>query len=168
MRVGLLVMAMLVVAFLWAASSSAVEEKSRLAELDAYWAEVSRAVREGDFKAYKATCHPDGVLVAGTHDRCHPLAKALAKWKKEFDDTKAGTRKSNVTFRFSRRLGDATTAHETGIFLYEWSNDQGEGGKEYIHCEFLLLKQDGVWKNMMEYQKSKATAQQWEALKEKK
>ena len=165
MRVGLLMMAMLVVSFLLVTATSAVDEKSRLAELDAYWAEVSRSVREGDFKAYEATCHPDGVLVAGTHDRCHPLAKALAKWKKEFDDTKAGTRKSNVTFRFSRRLGDATTAHETGIFLYEWSNDQGKGGKEYIHFEALLLKRGGAWKIMMENQKSKATVEQWNSLK---
>ncbi|MDB4729917.1 hypothetical protein OAF58_00355 [bacterium] len=41
------------------------DERARLRELDAYWAEVSRAVREGDFEAYENTCHHIGVLVSG-------------------------------------------------------------------------------------------------------
>ena len=145
-------------------SSSAIgPQKFQLGELDTYWSEVSRAVKEGDFEAYSATCHKDGVLVAGTSKQCSPLSKALARWKKEFDDTKAGKRKSSVEFRFSQRLADETTAHETGIFLYTWSEGGGETRKEYIHFEALLLKQNG-WKIMMEYQKSKATAQEWDAL----
>ena len=97
---------------------SRADEPSRLAELDAYWADVARCVKEGDFKGYEASVRPDGVLVTGIKKQSYPLAKALARWKKEFDDTKAGTRKSNLTIRFSQRLGDETTAHETGIFLY--------------------------------------------------
>jgi outer membrane murein-binding lipoprotein Lpp len=146
------------------ASSSPVDsQKSQLDDLDAYWSEVSRSVKQGDFEAYAATCHKDGVLVAGTVKKCHPLSQALARWKKEFDDTKAGTRKSSVEFRFSQRLADETTALETGIFLYAWSEGGGETHKEYIHFEALLLKRNG-WKIMMEYQKSKATAQEWDAL----
>jgi hypothetical protein len=64
------------------------DEKARLTELDAYWAEVSRAVREGDFDGYKATCHEEGVLVSGTSKTSYPLAKALARWKQGFMDTK--------------------------------------------------------------------------------
>ena len=50
----------------FAADQAATEpdEKERLRELDAYWAKVSRAVGEGDFEAYKSTCHELGVLVA--------------------------------------------------------------------------------------------------------
>ncbi|MFT5883203.1 MAG: hypothetical protein ACI9FG_001716, partial [Crocinitomicaceae bacterium] len=59
------------------------------AELDAYWAEISRAVKTGDFEAYKATCHPEAVLVSGNKKQSYPLAKALVRWKKEFDDTKS-------------------------------------------------------------------------------
>ena len=36
--------------------SPTADETSRLAELDAYWARVSRAVKEGDFELYVATC----------------------------------------------------------------------------------------------------------------
>ncbi len=35
--------------------------------------------------------------------------------------------------------------------------------KDYIHFEALLLKRDG-WKIMMEYQKSTATVEEWNAL----
>lgn len=137
----------------------------RLRELDAYWAEVSRAVGAGDFEGYKATCHEQGVLVTGIKKTSQPLAKALARWKLEFDDTKAGKMKASVAFRFSARLGDADTAHETGIFLYTSETAEGKRTEEYIHLEALLVKQDGKWKTLMEYQKSKATKEEWEKLK---
>ena len=140
------------------------EEKTRLRELDAYWAVVSRAVGEGDFESYKATCHEQGVLVAGIKKTTQPLVKALARWKQEFDDTKAGKMKASVTFRFSTRIGDADTAHETGIFLYT-QTAEGKSIEEYIHFEALLIKQEGKWLILMEYQKAKATKEEWEGMK---
>ncbi|MFT5499766.1 MAG: hypothetical protein ACI9TH_005183 [Kiritimatiellia bacterium] len=142
------------------------DEPARLAELDAYWAEVSRAVGEGDFDAYKATTHPEGVLVAGTNGSCIPLAKALANWEQDFIDTASGKKKGSVAFRFAQRLGDATTAHETGIFLYATVDTEGKTTAEYIHFEGLLVKRGVDWKIMMEYQKSRATQAEWKALKQ--
>lgn len=145
-------------------AQDAAPEQARLKQLDAYWKEVSRAVAAGDFAAYEATCHPDGVLVAGTKKTSSPLADALKRWKKEFDATKSGAMKASVEFKFSQRLGDATTAHETGIFLYSATGADGKETREYIHFEGLLLKRDGRWKIVMEYQKSKATRAEFEAL----
>lgn len=139
-------------------------ESLRIAGLDAYWTEVSRAVREGDFAAYEATVHPEGVLVNGIRKTTMPLAKALAKWKTEFDDTKAGRIEADVVFRFSERLGDDTTAHETGIFLYTQTKADGEKIAEYIEFEALLTKREGRWVILMEYQKSKTTRSAWDAL----
>jgi len=141
-----------------------LSDSLRLNELNSYWAEVSRAVNEGDFEAYTATCHPKAVLVAGISKKAYPLSKALARWKKEFDDTKAEKRKSSVIFRFSQRLGDSAAAHETGIFLYSYEQDGKKGG-DYINFEALLIKED-TWKIMMEYQKSLATKEDWDKLKE--
>ncbi len=145
-------------------AADAVPEAARLKSLDAYWAEVSRAVGTGDFAAYEATCHSDGVLVSGSKKTSSPLADALKRWKKEFDDTKSGAMKASVEFRFSQRLGDATTAHETGMFLYTQTVKDGEEKREYIHLEALLLKRDGRWQIVMEYQKSKGTREEFEAL----
>jgi ketosteroid isomerase-like protein len=139
--------------------------KARLAELDAYWAEVSRAVREGDFKAYVATCHPEGVLVSGTKQMSQPLATALARWEKDFIATREGKVRGNVEFRFSRRLGDATTAHETGIFRYT-SLEAGAPPKyEWMRLEALLVKRGDTWKILMENQIGAATQADWDALK---
>jgi len=143
--------------------ATAAEDASRLAPLNGYWAEVSRTVREGDFEGYKATCHGEGVLVSGIKKTSQPLAKALERWEQDFVDTKAGKVKGNVEFRFSQRLGDATTAHETGIFRYTTFAADGQVTTEYIHFEVLLVKRDG-WKTLMEYQKSKATREEWDAL----
>ena len=139
--------------------------KARLAELDAYWAEVSRAVREGDFKAYVATCHPEGVLVSGTKQMSQPLATALARWEKDFTATREGKVRGNVEFRFSRRLGDATTAHESGIFRYT-SLEAGVPPKyEWMRLEALLVKRGDVWKILMENQIGPATQAEWDSLK---
>jgi ketosteroid isomerase-like protein len=145
-------------------ADEAAPDTERLKQLDEYWAEVSRAVGAGDFTAYEATCHPEGVLVSGSKNTTSPLADALKRWKKEFDATRSGGMKASVTFKFSRRLGDATTAHETGMFLYSATGADGKETREYIHFEGLLVKRDGRWKILMEYQKSKGTREEFEAL----
>jgi hypothetical protein len=148
-----------------AESKRTAEDEVRLKALDAYWAEVSRSVREGDFKGYSATCHAEGVLVSGVKRSSQPLTEALAKWKKGFEDTKSGKIKASVEFRFSQRFGSSTTAHETGIFLYSTVDGDGKRSDEFIHFQGLLVKKKGEWKILMEYQKSKATLKEWQALK---
>lgn len=139
-------------------------DAERMKELDAYWTEVSRSVGEGDFEAYKATCHEGAVLVSGTKKVSYPLSQALARWKQEFDDTKAGKMEASVTFRFSHRYGDATTAHEKGVFLYTQKVEGQEKKEEYIGFEALLVKEDGKWKILMEYQREVVPKAEWDAL----
>jgi hypothetical protein len=69
---------------------------------------------------------------------------------------------ASVEFRFTRRLSDETTAHETGIFHYATVDAEGNRSGQFVHFEALLVKKDG-WKMMMEYQKSVATPEEWEA-----
>ncbi|WP_156949981.1 nuclear transport factor 2 family protein [Maribacter antarcticus] len=139
----------------------------RLAALDAFWAEVSRTVHEGDFEGYKATYHEDAVVVftTGENKASISITKALANWKQDFIDTKAGRTQNSVIFRFSQRIGDETTAHETGIFTFQ-SNDGSakENPRQFIHFEALLIKRDNSWLMVMEYQKSKASEEEWELL----
>lgn len=142
----------------------AVEEKERLRELDAYWKVVSRAVNEGDFEAYRATCHPEGVLVSGNKRMSQPLSAALARWKQEFVDTKEGKMRASVAFRFSRRLGDATTAHETGIFRYESQRTGAAAVVEYVRFEALLVRRGNGWQILMENQQESASEEAWRAL----
>ncbi|MDG2223934.1 MAG: hypothetical protein P8L85_21315 [Rubripirellula sp.] len=141
--------------------------QQKTSELDAYWIRVSQSVGEGDFAGYSATCHPLGVLVSGVKQTSYPLTEALAKWKEGFEDTRAKRMKASVEFRFSQRLHDATTAHETGIFRYATSRD-GESSISYIHFEGLLHKSEAGWQIMMEYQKSIATEAEWMALETKR
>jgi len=140
-----------------------LSESERIAELDAYWAEVSRCVREGDFAGYKATCHKDGVYVSGAKGQAYPLSEAFKKWEKDFINTKSGKVKGNVEFKFSKRLGDSTTALETGMFCYTNTMPDGTKSKYYVNLEALLVKR-GKWLIMMEYQKSKGTEEEWNEL----
>jgi len=140
----------------------------RIAELNQYWKEVSRTVREGDFEGYKATYHKDGVCVftTGKNKYSKSIAEQLALWKKDFVDTKSGKTKNNVEFRFTQRVGDSTSAHETGIFYFTSVDKDGKvlstGG---VHFESLLVKRNGAWEALMEYQKARATQEEWDALK---
>ena len=153
-----------VLSSLYGFSQEDSSENIRLMELDVFWQEVSRTIFEGDFEGCAATFHSKASLVSDVNGKAYPIATALAGWKKDFDDTKAGLRKSSVAFRFSKRLGDATTAHESGIFYYSYE----EGGKKnsyYINFEGLLVKEE-TWLMMMEYQKSPATKEDWDQLKQ--
>ena len=141
------------------------QEGERLQELDAYWAEVSRTVGQGDFEGYVATCHPAGVLVSGKRKKSYPLASALKKWKKEFDDTKSGKMKASVDFRFGQRWGDDSTAHETGMFRYASQVEDGKEVVAYIELEALLVKEGEDWKVLMEFQKDEKTKADWDKVK---
>lgn len=140
----------------------------RLAELDTFWAEVSRTVYEGDFEGYKATFHKDAVVVFTTGENKGSIAitEALTNWQKDFIDTKSGKTQNSVTFRFSQRIGDENTAHETGIFSFQsLAGSTSENPKQFVHFDALLVKKDNVWLIVMEYQKSKATEEEWDLLK---
>jgi ketosteroid isomerase-like protein len=131
-------------------------------ELDEYWAEVSRTVAEGDFDGYAGLYHPDAVLVAGGSGS-YPIEKALAGWKQGFDDTREGKAVAGVEFRFTGRVNDETTAHETGIFRYTLASKDAEDVVALVHFEALLVKKDGRWLMVMEYQKEPATNDEWDA-----
>ena len=73
--------------------------------------------------------------------------------------------KAGVSFRFSKRIGDETTAFETGMFLYYQIKPDGKKRTEYIHLEALLLKKSDGWKILMENQKAKGTKAEWDKLK---
>ena len=141
----------------------------RKTEIDkTYWSVISKTVKEGDFEGYSATCHDNSVLVStnGKKKRSYPIPTALAYWKKGFTNTKEGKQMDNVSFRFSQRIGDETTAHETGIFYFTSHDSKGKLIDEYyIHLEALLVKRGDKWVCLMEYQKAMATQEEWDALK---
>ncbi len=145
-----------------------LNDSTREAELDRFWNEVSRTVREGDFEGYKATYHEDAVVVFTTSENkaSKSISTALADWQHDFTDVQSGKRTNSVEFRFSQRIGSETSAHETGIFHYTSVDSDGKSVADaYVHFEALLVKPDGKWLMVMEYQKSKATKEEWEALK---
>lgn len=93
------------------------------------------------------------------------MAQALNRWKTEFDDTKAGDIEASVDFRFSHRYGDAQTAHESGVFLYTQKKKDAEPVQEYIAFEALLLRENGKWQIIMEYQMNATLKDEWDKLK---
>lgn len=144
------------------------KDSIRLTELDQYWTQLSKTVEEGNFEGYKASYHEDAVVIfaSGKNKMSVPISKALAGWEQGFADTKAGKINASVAFRFSQRIGDETTAHETGIFNYTTYDSSGKVSGTYpTHFEMLFVKRNGVWYGLMEYQKSDATQEEWEALK---
>ncbi|NNE14658.1 MAG: hypothetical protein HKN51_06755, partial [Saprospiraceae bacterium] len=102
-------------------SFESLSDSTRLAELDLYWNELTRTVKEGDYEGYGAAYHPDAVVVFtnGKTKKSVPISTALLNWKQGFDNTKIGLTNDAVEFRLSQRIGNETTAHETGIFHYK-------------------------------------------------
>jgi len=131
-------------------------------ELDSFWEEAARTVEEGDFDGYAALYHPDAILVTDGSGS-QPIASALAGWKQLFVDTYEGRASAAVTFRFTDRLNDETTAHETGLFLYSFRPKDGDESVSAVHFTALLVKKDGAWFMLMEHQKAAATDAEWQA-----
>jgi len=140
-------------------------ESQVVAELDAYWAELSRTVADGDYEGYARLYHPDAVLVSLGSQSSYPIAQALAGWKQGFLDTQAGNAEAGVAFRFTQRLHDETTAHETGMFRYTFTPADGTPGVALVHFESLLVRKDGEWLMVMEYQQAAATDEEWQAAR---
>lgn len=163
-KIWTLLIVMILTVLIAQAQDQEYDASKRVAELDAYWAEVSRCVKEGDFEGYEVTFHRDAVLVSGSKNEAYPISKALKRWKPDFTGAKSGEIKADVAFKFTMRLGDATTAHETGMFLYSRVNADGTRIAAYIHLEALLVKKRGKWKAIMEYQKSEGTKEQWDRI----
>ena len=124
------------------------KDSTRLVELDRYWAKLAQTVQEGDFEGYKALYHSDAVVVfaRGENKISAPIVKALADWEKGFNDTKEGKQNDRVEFRFSQRIVNETTAHETGIFVFTSIDSNGKvKAKHFTHFEMLLIKGDNGW-----------------------
>ena len=134
-------------------------------ELDAYWAELSRTVEEGDYEGYGALYHPDAVLVAAG-SASMPIADALAGWKQGFVDTAEGKANAGVVFRFTERVNSETTAHETGMFAYSFAPTGEDAQGSAVHFTALLVKRDGEWLMVMEHQKQAVTDEEWAAAGE--
>ena len=133
-------------------------------ELNQFWMEASRQVKEGDFQAYANSFHKDAILVNGIRGESIPIQNALNGWKEGFDNTKAGKMNASVEFRFSDHAISETTAYQRGIFLYKWQNKEEEEQEVYIHLEALLTKINGEWQLLMENQKAIATKEEWDSL----
>ena len=54
------------------------------------------------------------------------------------------------------------------MLLYEFSTKDGKSVKDYVFLEALLVKREGKWLIMMEYQKAVGTVEDWEKLDLKK
>jgi len=162
MKRVLYVVSVLVVNVFLANICIASDDENIKAELDVFWAEMSRSVEEGDFASLTAAYHVDAVLVSGSKKTSYPVSKALNAWKQGLEDTAMGKMTASVDFRFTRRWHDENTAHETGIFHYTANPEQGQPTDVYIHFEALLVKRDG-WKQIMEFQKGPATEEEWAA-----
>lgn len=136
-----------------------------LSELDAFWTDVSRSVGEGDFDGYAATYHEDAVLVSGSGSRSggvsYPISSAFAGWKPDFERTRANNVSAGVSFRFTERLVSATTAHERGLFRYRMDAPNSDPVDAIVHFEALLVKKNGRWLTLMEYQQQAGTEEEW-------
>ena len=146
------------------AQPTLADDDKTIAELDAVWAELTRTVVEGDFDGMAAAYHADAVLVNAISGTSYPISEAMQGWKTGIDRTRAGEVDASVTFKFTQRLHNETTAHDTGMFYYTAKSLDEDASSAIINFEALLVKKDGQWKIMMEYQKSVATTGQWDAL----
>ena len=133
------------------------------AELDALWARVIESVRTGDPELYLSTYHPDAIFVSARRGITRKVTDDVQANAEAWADTREGRTRRGLEFRFTERLHDQDSAHEVGIFRYSSTEEDGSTRVVLIHFEAALVKKDGSWLQLLEYQKSDATQPEWEA-----
>ena len=135
---------------------SVYAEDNVINELNAAWNKLEQTVSNGDFRSFKSVYHRDAVLVNGISKSSYPIKKAFEGWQQGFTDTKSGEITAHLDVKFSERIFDEFSAHETGVFHYYTINKKGQQSDTYVHFESLWVKKNNRWIMMMEYQKSRS------------
>ena len=104
-------------------------------ELNSFWLNISRDVREGDFTAYTRNYHEDAVYISDTSQTSIPISVAFSHWRQSFTDTKKAKIKIDLQFKFIQRTGDEKTAFETGFFRYVLIDEAGLKTEKIIHID---------------------------------
>ena len=143
---------------------SVYEEDNVINELNAAWNKLEQTVSNGDFRSFKSVYHRDAVLVNGISKSSYPIKKAFEGWQQGFTDTKSGEITAHLDVKFSERIFDESSAHETGVFHYYTINKKGQQSDTYVHFESLWVKKNNRWIMMMEYQKSRSDETEWNTL----
>ena len=143
---------------------SVYAEDNVINELNAAWNKLEQTVSNGDFRSFKSVYHRDAVLVNGISKSSYPIKKAFEGWLQGFTDTKSGEITAHLDVKFSERIFDEFSAHETGVFHYYTINKKGQQSDTYVHFESLWVKKNNRWIMMMEYQKSRSDETEWNTL----
>ena len=143
---------------------SVYAEDNVINELNAAWNKLEQTVSNGDFRSFKSVYHRDAVLVNGISKSSYPIKKAFEGWQQGFTDTKSGEITAHLDVKFSERIFDQFSAHETGVFHYYTINKKGQQSDTYVHFESLWVKKNNRWIMMMEYQKSRSDESEWNTL----
>ena len=133
-------------------------------ELDRSWISMKRSIKNGDFRKFKTMYHRDAIMVNGIKDSTYSIRNAFDGWEQGFKDTRAGAIDADLELKFSRRIFDNYTAHETGIFHYYTINESGEITDSFIHFEALWIKKQNKWFMIMENQISRASKSEWDSF----
>ena len=143
---------------------SVYAEDNVINELNAAWNKLEQTVSNGDFRSFKSVYHREAVLVNGISKSSYPIKKAFEGWQQGFTDTKSGEITAHLDVKFSERIFDEFSAHETGVFHYYTINKKGQQSDTYVHFESLWVKKNNRWIMMMEYQKSRSDETEWNTL----
>ena len=126
------------------AAPSAVQGQDIRSELDALWERVVQSVRTGDPDLYLSTYHPDAIFVSARRGISRTVVADVEANRDAWRATAEGRADRDLEFRFTRRIHDGNSAHETGLFRYT-SVEGGTRSVATIHFTAALVKVDGEW-----------------------
>ena len=133
-------------------------------EIDSSWAIMKRLINNGDFRKFKTMYHRDAIMVNGMKNSTYSIRNAFDGWEQGFIDTKTGSIDADLELKFSRRIFDNDTAHETGIFHYSTIKKGGASTDSFIHFEALWIKKQNKWLMLMENQISRTSKSEWDSF----
>ena len=134
-------------------------------EIDELWARVAQSVATGDPDLYMSTYHPDAIFVSQRRGITRTIVEDVEANREVWAETADGRAVRSVEFRFTERLHNENSAHETGIFRYASTEADGVERAVLIHFQAALVRKDGEWLQLLELQTTDATEAEWEAVR---
>lgn len=134
-------------------------------ETDILYKTLIQSVVQFNFDLMASTYHQDAVLV--TPKKTTAISNALKRWRNEGLKLKDQGGSATLSFRFSSRVINNTTAFEKGIYRYSTISKEGIETVYYAHFEDLNVKKGNTWLTLMENQTQKATLKEWNKLSTK-
>jgi ketosteroid isomerase-like protein len=115
------------------------------------WLPFMEAYASGNVEKYLALHSKDFIRGMGDQNLVNDLKGYGENSRKMFKNLQESGAKVKIDFRFLKRIANAQSAYEIGIYQFTALNSKGEAQNYYGKFHVVSRKENNVWKILVDY-----------------